>query len=295
MADLKLYRIENNKVKIKQKVEFKLEKEIQRFCEANLQELFGITFLASEYSTGAKHAGRIDTLGLDENNCPVIIEYKLTSNENVINQGLYYLDWLMDHQGEFELLCIKKRNKETEIDWSNPRLLCIAKDFTKFDDYAIGQINRNIDLIRYRYFEDGYIIFEKTSATVQESNTSPITHVYKGVKEYHSQASQKLKKLFEELETFIMTLGDDVLKKELKFYYAYTRIRNFACVEIRPKDEKILVYLKINYETVENKADNIRDVAEIGHYGTGDTEVIIDSIEDLNVAKELIEKSYEVS
>ena len=33
---------------------------------------------------------------IDENNSPVIIEYKRSTNENVINQGLFYLDWLHD-------------------------------------------------------------------------------------------------------------------------------------------------------------------------------------------------------
>ena len=48
-------------------------------------------FLASEYSTGARHGGRIDSLGIDENSSPVIFEYKRAVNENVINQGLFYL------------------------------------------------------------------------------------------------------------------------------------------------------------------------------------------------------------
>ena len=64
--------------------------------------------LASEYSTGPKHGGRIDTLGIDENGNPVIIEYKRATNENVINQGLFYLDWLLDHRAEFKLLVMER-------------------------------------------------------------------------------------------------------------------------------------------------------------------------------------------
>lgn len=75
-----------------------LEKSLQTYIEQNLETMLGIKFLASEYSTGKTHRGRIDTLGIDENNCPVIIEYKRALNENVINQGLFYLDWLLDHK-----------------------------------------------------------------------------------------------------------------------------------------------------------------------------------------------------
>ena len=61
--------------------------------EHHLESFLGVRFLATEYVTGKTHGGRIDTLGLDDNNCPVIIEYKRALNENVISQGLYYLDW----------------------------------------------------------------------------------------------------------------------------------------------------------------------------------------------------------
>lgn len=298
MADIKLFKITNNLVKNIQLIDLKLEKEIQRICERNLQELFGIRFLASEYSTGNKHGGRIDTLGIDENDCPVIIEYKLDNKENVINQGLFYLDWLMDHKADFELLCIEKLGKKIEIDWSNPRLLCIAKDFTKYDDYAISQINRNIELIRHKLFNDGFIIFELTSASSQTKsidNEKASVHQYKGIKDYHKQASSKLVKLFEEIEGFILSLGDDVQKKELKYYYAYSRIRNFASLEIHPKDEKLVLFLKIKFRDIENKHPIMRDVTNIGHYGTGDTEITVDSEKDVEIVKPLIEKSYNIS
>ncbi|WP_373181245.1 hypothetical protein [Clostridium butyricum] len=62
----------------------------------------------------------MDSLGIDENNCPVIFEYKRASNENVINYGLFYLDWLLDHKADFELLVMKTLGKEysDKLDWS---------------------------------------------------------------------------------------------------------------------------------------------------------------------------------
>jgi hypothetical protein len=64
--------------------------------------------------------------------------------ENVINQGLFYLDWLMDHKAEFELLVLKTLGNECSkaIDWSAPRLVCIAADFTRYDGHAVQQIDR---------------------------------------------------------------------------------------------------------------------------------------------------------
>ena len=96
----------------------------------------------------------------------MILEYKRSVGENVINQGLFYLDWLMDHQAEFKLLVLEKFGKVAAdaIDWSAPRLVCIAADFTKYDGHAVQQINRNIELIRYRRFGDELLLLELANA-----------------------------------------------------------------------------------------------------------------------------------
>jgi RecB family endonuclease NucS len=104
MGDIRIFKMEGFNAKELKGSSVELEKSLQTFMEKNLESLLGIKFLASEYPTGKTHGGRVDSLGLDENGLPVIIEYKRAINEAVINQGLYYLDWLFDHRGEFELL-----------------------------------------------------------------------------------------------------------------------------------------------------------------------------------------------
>ena len=141
------YKIKDQKAMKISRKEIKLEKELQCLIENNLTELFGITFLSSEYSTGEKHGGRMDTLGIDENNSPVILEYKRNQNQNIINQALYYLDWLIDHKGDFEILVRDKLEEKIEVDWSAPRVLCIAEEFNKYDTYAVERMKRPIELI----------------------------------------------------------------------------------------------------------------------------------------------------
>ena len=68
MSDIKLFRLTAGKATGLQGDASDLEKPLQTLIEANLEALLGIRFLASEYSTGKTHAGRIDSLGLDENN-----------------------------------------------------------------------------------------------------------------------------------------------------------------------------------------------------------------------------------
>lgn len=90
MADIKLFDVNGDDVRELTGQSVTIEKELQTMIENHLETFLGVKFLASEYTTGRRHGGRIDTLGIDENNVPVIIEYKRTTNENVINQGLFY-------------------------------------------------------------------------------------------------------------------------------------------------------------------------------------------------------------
>lgn len=80
MSDIKLFRIKKGNASEIIGSFSNLEKSLQTLIEENLNPLMGIRFIASEHSTGKTHGGRIDSLGLDENQCPVIIEYKRSSN-----------------------------------------------------------------------------------------------------------------------------------------------------------------------------------------------------------------------
>ncbi|WP_321199031.1 DUF5655 domain-containing protein [Bacillus nitratireducens] len=93
----------------------------------------------------------------------------------------------------------------------------------------------------------------------------------------------------------MLALGDDVQVKILKHYIAFKRIKNFACLEVHPQSDKILLYLKVDPAHVELQIGFTRDVSNIGHYGTGDLEITITSEEDIEKAKNLINMSYDVS
>ena len=308
MGDIRLFSIANgNAAELKGKAS-DLEKPLQNLIEKNLDTLLGVRFLASEYSTGKTHAGRIDTLGIDENDCPVILEYKRSTGENVINQGLFYLDWLMDHKAEFKMLVIDFFGKEAanQIDWLSPRLICIAADFTKYDSHAVQQMNRNIELIRYRRFGEELLLLELANAVV--SKTTPVVRTItrnevqienrtirsgpdKTVVEWLADISPALLDLFGSIDNYLTSLGDDVLRKDLKLYIAFKKIKNFSTIVIQK--DKFLMYLRINPDTVTQIDGFIRDVRTIGHWGTGDLEISIKSLADLESVKQLIQRAYE--
>lgn len=281
-----------------------VEKSLHDIMERNLEVMLGIRLLGSEYSTGRKHGGRIDTLGIDENDCPVIIEYKRATNENVINQGLFYMDWLLDHRAEFELLVLRKLGPATAdaIDWSAPRLLCIAGGFTRYDEHAVEQMNRNIELIRYRRFGKMLLMLEMvnaisatTEASTESKGSKSTTTTYKTISEILGSLDGTLLDLYQALRDHILALGDDIQEKKLKYYVAFKKLRNFACVEVRPSKSTVLVYLKVDPDTVILTPNFVRDVRDIGHFGTGDLEVRLQTSDDLERAKPLIQKSYDAS
>jgi len=307
MSDIKLFTINGESVTQLEGQSVALEKSLQTLIEKHLDVFLGIRFLATEYSTGKTHGGRIDTLGIDENGCPCIIEYKRSSNENVINQGLFYLDWLLDHKGEFELLVLRKYGQEVadSIEWSSPRLLCIAGDFTKYDAHAVQQINRNIELLRYLRFGEELLLFELVNAvqatdgdgeepTVVGGKTKP-KQKDKTVSEQLAQASQPLVDLYEALKATCIGFGDDVQMKTLKLYIAFKRLKNFVSVEVRASANLLVVYVKVDPDTVELVEGFTRDVRNIGHWGTGDLEITLRNRDDLEKAMPLLAKSYEVS
>ncbi len=302
MGDLKLFKIGNETVVEIEGGASAVEKSLQTLMEKHLESFLGVRFLETEYGTGRTHGGRIDTLGIDENAAPVIIEYKRALNENVINQGLFYLDWLLDHKAEFELLVQKRLGVEqsNKIDWSGPRLICIAGDFTKYDEYAVNQINRNIELMRYAKYGPDLLLLELINArSADAASSKPAGHgvknAYKTVGQYLDEAPKEVRDLYEELRAFLVALGDDVQEKQLQFYIAYKRIKNFACVEVHPATKKLLVFVKVDPDSISLEHGFTRDVRSIGHFGTGDLEISIRSRDDLSRGKDLISRSYEAS
>lgn len=296
MADIKLFDFQGKVQELKSSGAT-IEKELQNLIERNMLQFFGVRFLASEYQIDN---GRMDSIGLDENNCPVIFEYKRSSNENVINQGLFYLTWLLDHKANFELLVLKELGQSVSdlIDWSMPRVICIAGDFNKYDEEAIKQIRRNVSLIRYKKFGSHLLMFEQINTVsnwkiedndevkAQKSNR----HSDKGFDVMLKEAPKSIQDLYDDVRLFILSLGDDVTENKVKLYTAFKKIKNFACVEV--KKQVLILRLSIDPSSVHLIDGFSRDCTDIGHWGTGNLEVRLKNKSDFEQSKALIEKSY---
>ena len=177
-------------------------------------------------------------------------------------------------------------------------------------------VNRNIELMRYKRYGTDLLLLElvnaKTvaggTANVTASNTGAVTKhpgtntkhpgtkvADKTASELLAQAGTLLNDRFGALRAMLLALGDDVQENTLKYYFAFKRIKNFACVEVHPGSRQLLVYVKVNPDTIVLESGFTRDVRKIGHFGTGELEIRITSDADLKKAELLLLMSYEAS
>ncbi|MGQ1798072.1 endonuclease NucS domain-containing protein [Kocuria oceani] len=330
MSDVQLFRIHDGAATELEGSHALLEKHLQAVVENNMEVLFGVRFLRSEYRTGDRHGGRIDSLGVDENGSPVIFEYKRRTSENVINQGLYYLDWLMDHRAEFVQLVRESAHAELTdaIDWSAPRLICVATDFNRYDRHAVQQIDRAIDLVRYRDFGGELLTLDLVHTNQTESITAAARRSTRaipdgplgesqgaamdvsaaedledaansdgtgrsGLTEKLEKASPELREMFDVISDHFLTLGDDVSKKTLMHYVAFRRLKTFGSMMIRPGAGHVLVMLRLNPDTVQIVDGFTRDVRSTGHHGLGELEVRVSTADQLEDVYALIQRAYD--
>ena len=282
---------------------FQTERELQRLFEGNLEKLIGVRFIASEFTTGDRQRGRIDTLGIDQDGIPTIIEYKKSSKENVINQGLFYLDWLVDHKGDFTLAAQEALGNDIQIVWSQPRLILIAETFSEYDKYAVNRIGANIELWAYRRYGEDYLYLDplfitnpkdikrvkkEIGAETEEEVEGPIYQV----EDHLKGKSDNIIALFEQLQERIIDLADDnsIVEKANKMYVTYKHGKNFC--EVRVQSKALWIWLDIHQSELNDPYQMTRDVSNIGHYGTGFVDLKLTSLADIDKVVELIEQSF---
>lgn len=303
MGEIKLFRIGETGAQEMQCNFARWEKDLPLLIERRMETLFGIRFLGREYGTGKFQRGHIDSLGLDAGNCPVILEYKRRNNDNVITQALFYLDWLLDHKFEFKALVARVAGAETasKIEFEGTRLICIASGFSRYDERAINQIGRNIELVRYRFFEPDLLLLEQVASSCAAllPQTGEMAHEGRTVgmgaplQARIASMSAETERLYLDLLGFVETLGDDVGIKYLKHYIAVSRGKNFAAIE--PGRGSLKLWLTLDPESVTLEEGFSRNVRNVGHHGAGDLELDVKNGAELEKSLPLLEAAYRSS
>ena len=290
-----VFKSEKGKLTKLSSISISKEKELQALVENNLDEVLGMHFLATEYTT--TFGGRIDTLAVDYTGAPVIIEYKRNKNDNVINQALSYLRWLTAQKEEFfEMLLIKKLGQETastiKIDWKNPRVVCIAESYSKFDIDTVEVIPMRIELFKYRYYENGIFSLEPLSVSEQKTTSGNVPTIEKPIIDITidtllNKGNESIKELFKELRERIFELDENIKEKTTTLYVAYRITKNFA--EIHIGKNQLKIYLRpVNYADPQKMVDKVPD----SYQWVMDRRVYLKTKSELGYVVGLIEQSY---
>lgn len=137
-----------------------------------------------------------------------------------------YLYTIANRLCSFKVLVIEKLGLKAadDIDWTMPRVVCIAGDFTKYDESAIKQMNRNISLIRYKKFGDDLLMFEQINENIaaaisEDTSVSKPKSSDKTFEEQINGADKEIKVLYQNLSNYILSLGDDISETHLSLFY----------------------------------------------------------------------------
>lgn len=167
---MQLFKSKNGKLQSIDKDAFKLELDIQNLVETNLEFLFNLEFVCTEFSIGGF---RLDTLAFDEqNNSFAIIEYKKGSSYSVVDQGYSYLSVMLNNKADFILEYNEKTGKQLQrrdIDWSSSRILFVAPSFNNYQKNSINFKDVPFELWEIKKFENDLIALEQYVSSSNES------------------------------------------------------------------------------------------------------------------------------
>ena len=285
--------------------QFPLESEVQGLTEANLQDLFDLVSVKSEFEL---HGLRIDTLAFDqESGAFVIIEYKKDRNFSVVDQGVAYLNLMLNNKADFILeyneVFSHQPLKREDIDWSQSRIIFISPEFTRYQQYAIGFKDLGIQLWEVHKYSNGLLVFNEAKSPFTKEPLTAIAkrnpaakRITEEIKVYSEEdlleiAEDKIKELYQELKTAVTNLGTDIEVRPTKMYIAFRRNKGFPGVVVLRS--KLKVYLNIDISQLQDPLKKARDVKKIGHYSHGDTERVISERSEIPYALSLIKQAYE--
>jgi len=287
------FQIKNGKAEKIKQVEFTNESELHVLIDSNLNEMFGIKYIKDEHVTD-KH-GRIETLAIDEANRPVVIEYKKYKESGQLTQANRYMTWVKQNPDSFELLVRKNIKKfEGKIDFSNPRIICFAQEYS-IDDKCLA-LSLGAELWKYRWYENNTLIILREEepeqlikskvgkTTIEKIKREPRTP--KSIEKHLEGASKSLKDLFDTINNKIMGISSEIECYTTQAEIIYKTSVNFAYIAVQNK--KVCLRCLIRTEN-----DNLNDPKNITEkipktHGYGNITRVI------NVSPDKINKEYTV-
>lgn len=294
----------NQLTNLKEK-KIKLERDIKELFETNLGTLTGWQLIKSEFSV---KNNRIDTLAYDlEAKAFVIIEYKRDRNYSVIDQGVSYLNLMLEYKADFIVEYNENQDnilKRDDIDWSQSKVIFVAPSFTDFQKQSSNFKDLSIELWEIKQFENNVVLLNpikksKSAPSIKPlqkvNNQSELTKVTKEIKVYQEEdlfirGTEYSLELYEEFKTAILNLDINIEIIPKKEYIAFKKGKNnITDITILKKGVKIWINKK--HGQLDDPKNIARDVTSLGHWGNGDYEIFVEKNNDLEYIMSLIKQT----
>jgi len=299
---MKLYTKTKNNITLLKEVPFKLEKDIQNLFESQLSELVGLQLVKSEFTIKNK---RIDTLAFDpQNKAFIIIEYKRSKSNSVVDQGFTYLNLMLENKADFIVEyneSCKDSIQRKDVDWSQTRVIFVSTSFTENQKLATNFKDIAIELYEVKQYEGGIIAINPIKKSSSATSIQPLTekdeaikNVTREIKVYSEEdhlanKSEEITELYEAYKDAILNLTDNIEIQARKDYIAFKKNSNIADITIQRKGLKMWINLKKG--NLDDPKKITRDVSETGHWGNGDYELLITDSVNLEYIMSLVKQA----
>ena len=302
---MSLYKFNKNSLTPIKKIKFKNERELQTITEENLEEIFGLQFIASEFSISEF---RLDTLAFNpETNAFVIIEYKNTKNFSVIDQGYSYLSTLLNNKADFVLKYNHQFNINKDLkdfDFSQTRVIFVSPHFTNFQLKSVEFSDIPFDLFEVAMYDNDIISYEKvnkihTEASIKTFNkiSSTKSNVNDEIKVWSEENIIKNKPeeiidVYRELKERISLEFDECEIFYTKLYFGF-KVNKKIFVTGELLKSYLKIWINISESELKDYNNLARDVRNLGHHGVGTYEINVTPDYDLNYIMSLIKQAYD--
>lgn len=297
-----IYSTKDSKLNPLKEVPFKLERDLQRIFEQNLSEIADLEFIKSEFII---KNSRIDTLAFDnENNAFVIIEYKRDRNYSVVDQGVSYLNLMLEYKADFIIEYNESKQKSLkrdQVDWSQSKVMFVSSAFTDFQKQSTNFKDLSIELWEVKRFESDVIVINPIKKSASAPSIKPIAEqnkqlekVTKEIKtfteeEHVARVPEEIGELYNAFKTAILNLSPDIEIQAKKDYIAFKKASNIIDITLLKRALKL--WINVKKGKLDDPKNLMRDVSDIGHWGNGDYELVVDNDSNLEYVMSLVKQA----
>lgn len=266
------------------------EKQLQKMIEKYLNKYFHCHFLKSFYNIPG---GQIDTLAITEDGVPCVIEYKHQQEDTIINQVIFYYDWIRTNSTKYEFERIVRDNSKTkkiEIDWSEIRLICVAKEFSKWDKSLIKHLDTKIECWAYSYHKDEIDL--NLDTTISKANIQRQSNQIKEItlETHRKKADDSGKELLDEFRKRVFELGENIDEGYAPEYIKYFVNTTFLAIHVRKK--WLILHLKVDPKTFTDSKHIAKDIS--ARKWSVNRELTLKSNSEINYVMKLVKQAYKI-